>query len=175
MSKCLQTQYYYILWPSFVPFQDVVLSCIGQGPIVRAQNTHLDFGRIPVLKDITKALHLLNQSPIPAHFSVCMVNKYCFSRKNVCLQSKLAPNRFAVFMPLSWEMSQNPLTQNSLSLSALPDSIKNKLPSLNIVRMTNIQQCRPIHSCENAVVRPRGSGERSVSPALSNNNQCRIV
>ncbi|XP_072290521.1 hydrocephalus-inducing protein homolog [Eucyclogobius newberryi] len=54
------------------PPLEVVLSCVGQGPIVHVQSTHLDFGRIPVLNDIVKSLILLNQSPIPAHFSVLM-------------------------------------------------------------------------------------------------------
>nr|XP_029134421.1 hydrocephalus-inducing protein homolog [Labrus bergylta] len=47
----------------------VPLSCIGQGPIVHVQNPQLNFGIIPVLTDITRALHLSNQSPIPAHFT----------------------------------------------------------------------------------------------------------
>ncbi|XP_071313817.1 hydrocephalus-inducing protein homolog isoform X2 [Trachinotus anak] len=57
---------------SVQPPLEVVLSCIGQGPIVHVQNPQLDFGRIPVLTDITRTLHLSNQSPIPAHFTARM-------------------------------------------------------------------------------------------------------
>ncbi|KAK7891948.1 hypothetical protein WMY93_023911 [Mugilogobius chulae] len=60
------------------PPLDIMLSCIGQGPIVRFQNNHLDFGKIPVLKDVTKSLYLLNQSPIPAHFSLSMRQRKSF-------------------------------------------------------------------------------------------------
>lgn len=53
--------------------QEVVLSCIGQGPVVHIQSPQLDFGKIPVLMDITRTLHLSNQSPIPARFTAYMV------------------------------------------------------------------------------------------------------
>lgn len=49
------------------------MSCIGQGPIVHVRSPQLDFGRIPVLTDITRTLRLSNQSPIPAHFTARMV------------------------------------------------------------------------------------------------------
>lgn len=52
-----------------VVFQEVVLSCIGQGPVVHVENTQLFFGKIPVLTDVTRTVQLLNQSPIPAHFT----------------------------------------------------------------------------------------------------------
>uniref|UniRef100_G3PQA2 HYDIN/VesB/CFA65-like Ig-like domain-containing protein n=1 Tax=Gasterosteus aculeatus TaxID=69293 RepID=G3PQA2_GASAC len=58
---------------SFQP-QEVVLSCIGQGPIVHVHSQQLDFGAIPVLTDITRSLHLSNQSPISAHFTARMVH-----------------------------------------------------------------------------------------------------
>nr|XP_046249402.1 hydrocephalus-inducing protein homolog [Scatophagus argus] len=59
---------------------EVVLSCIGQGPIVHIQSTQLDFGRIQVLMDSTRALHLSNQSPIPAHFTARMNCRKSFWR-----------------------------------------------------------------------------------------------
>uniref|UniRef100_UPI003AADF4DB hydrocephalus-inducing protein homolog n=1 Tax=Centroberyx gerrardi TaxID=166262 RepID=UPI003AADF4DB len=55
------------------PPLEVVLSCIGQGPTVQVQNPQLDFGRIPVLTDVTRTLQLFNQSPIPACFTARMV------------------------------------------------------------------------------------------------------
>uniref|UniRef100_A0A8D0AXJ9 HYDIN axonemal central pair apparatus protein n=1 Tax=Sander lucioperca TaxID=283035 RepID=A0A8D0AXJ9_SANLU len=61
-------------------FQEVVLSCIGQGPIVHVQSPQLDFGTIPVLTDITRTLHLSNQSPIPAHFTAYMRYGKSFGR-----------------------------------------------------------------------------------------------
>ncbi|XP_045894276.1 hydrocephalus-inducing protein homolog isoform X2 [Micropterus dolomieu] len=62
------------------PPLEVVLSCVGQGPVVHVQIPQLDFGRIPVLMDITRALHLSNQSPIPAHFTACMSHERSFWR-----------------------------------------------------------------------------------------------
>lgn len=56
-----------------VVFQEVVLSCNVQGPVVFVQSTQMDFGEIPVLTDVTRALHLSNQSTIPAHFTARMV------------------------------------------------------------------------------------------------------
>uniref|UniRef100_A0A3Q3MLA1 HYDIN axonemal central pair apparatus protein n=1 Tax=Mastacembelus armatus TaxID=205130 RepID=A0A3Q3MLA1_9TELE len=38
----------------------------------------LDFGRIPVLTDVTKTLHLSNQSPVSAHFTAHMSNRRSF-------------------------------------------------------------------------------------------------
>ncbi|XP_075998117.1 hydrocephalus-inducing protein homolog [Genypterus blacodes] len=57
---------------SVLPPLDVVVSCIGQGPTVHIQSSRLDFGRIPVLTDITRTLHLFNHSPIPAFFTARM-------------------------------------------------------------------------------------------------------
>ncbi|KAF3689156.1 Hydrocephalus-inducing protein Hy-3 [Channa argus] len=59
---------------SIHPPLEVVMSCIGQGPVVHIQSPQVEFGRIPVLMDITKTLHLSNHSPIPAIFTACMVN-----------------------------------------------------------------------------------------------------
>lgn len=60
----------FILWSLIISvlFQEVALSCIGQGPVVHIRSTQLSFGKIPVLKSIAKTLHLYTQSPIPAHF-----------------------------------------------------------------------------------------------------------
>ncbi|KAI3370851.1 hypothetical protein L3Q82_007368 [Scortum barcoo] len=65
---------------SIRPPLEVVLSCIGQGPIVHIQSPQLDFGTIPVLMDITRALHLSNQSPIPAHFTARLSQGRSFCR-----------------------------------------------------------------------------------------------
>ncbi|KAI3371721.1 hypothetical protein L3Q82_024292, partial [Scortum barcoo] len=65
---------------SVQPPLEVVLSCIGQGPIVHVQSPQLDFGTIPVLTDITRALHLSNQSPIPAYFTARMSQGRSFCR-----------------------------------------------------------------------------------------------
>lgn len=54
-------------------FQEVILSCVGQGPTVHVQSSQLDFGKIRVLTDNTRLLQLLNQSPIPASFTARMV------------------------------------------------------------------------------------------------------
>ncbi|XP_030281249.1 hydrocephalus-inducing protein homolog isoform X1 [Sparus aurata] len=60
------------------PPLEVVLSCTGQGPVVYVESPRLDFGRIPVLTDCTKTLHLSNQSPIPARFSAGMSRRKSF-------------------------------------------------------------------------------------------------
>ncbi|KAM9376112.1 hydrocephalus-inducing protein-like [Pholidichthys leucotaenia] len=59
-------------------FQGVALTCIGQGPVVFVQSKQLLFGNIPVLTDISKTLHLTNQSPIPAHFTTNLSSRWSF-------------------------------------------------------------------------------------------------
>uniref|UniRef100_A0A3Q2PEK1 HYDIN axonemal central pair apparatus protein n=1 Tax=Fundulus heteroclitus TaxID=8078 RepID=A0A3Q2PEK1_FUNHE len=58
----------------------IVLSCIGEGPVVYVPVTQLKFGRIPVLMDVTRTLPLLNQSPIPAYFNTYMIHEQSFWR-----------------------------------------------------------------------------------------------
>ncbi|KAK2841889.1 hypothetical protein Q5P01_012089 [Channa striata] len=65
---------------SLQPPLEVVLSCIGQGPVVHIQSPQVEFGKIPVLTDIIKTLHLSNQSPIPAKFTACMSKGRSFYR-----------------------------------------------------------------------------------------------
>ncbi|KAM9351908.1 hydrocephalus-inducing protein homolog [Symphorus nematophorus] len=60
---------------SLQPPLEVVLSCVGQGPAVHVLSPQLNFGQIQVLKDSTRALHLSNQSPIPAHFTARMSHR----------------------------------------------------------------------------------------------------
>ncbi|XP_034061831.1 LOW QUALITY PROTEIN: hydrocephalus-inducing protein homolog [Gymnodraco acuticeps] len=62
------------------PSLEVVLFCVGQGPKVHVETPKLDFGRIPVLTDITRVLHLSNESPIPAHFTARMWDRGSFGR-----------------------------------------------------------------------------------------------
>ncbi|CAG5958443.1 unnamed protein product [Menidia menidia] len=59
---------------------EVMLSCIGQGPVVHIQRTELQFGTVPVLTDITRTLHLSNQSPIPAPFNARTSQRRSFWR-----------------------------------------------------------------------------------------------
>ncbi|XP_076588631.1 hydrocephalus-inducing protein homolog [Chaetodon auriga] len=63
---------------SIQPPLEVVLSCTGQGPIVHVQSPQLDFGRIQVLTDCTRVLHLSNQSPVAAQFTACMSRRKSF-------------------------------------------------------------------------------------------------
>ncbi|KAM9376113.1 hydrocephalus-inducing protein-like [Pholidichthys leucotaenia] len=63
---------------SLEPPLEVALSCIGQGPVVVVQSKQLLFGNIPVLTDISKTLHLTNQSPIPAHFTTNLSSRRSF-------------------------------------------------------------------------------------------------
>ncbi|XP_013867590.1 hydrocephalus-inducing protein homolog [Austrofundulus limnaeus] len=59
---------------------EVVLSCVGQGPVVHVSSTQLQFGRVPVLTDVIQTLQLFNQSPIPARFSTATGCKRPFWR-----------------------------------------------------------------------------------------------
>ncbi|XP_075327326.1 hydrocephalus-inducing protein homolog [Odontesthes bonariensis] len=59
---------------------EVMLSCIGQGPVVHAQSTQLQFGKVPVLTNISRILNLFNQSPVPAHFTTRMNHRGSFWR-----------------------------------------------------------------------------------------------
>eukprot|EP00079_Xenopus_tropicalis_P024447 XP_012817094.1 PREDICTED: hydrocephalus-inducing protein homolog isoform X1 [Xenopus tropicalis] len=47
---------------------EVLLLCTGEGPVVHVYPTEMDFGNIKVLTDISRILHLSNQSLIPARF-----------------------------------------------------------------------------------------------------------
>ncbi|KAK2848119.1 hypothetical protein Q7C36_009801 [Tachysurus vachellii] len=55
------------------PPLELLLTCIGQGPVVSISATELHFGTIPVLTDIPRTLQLFNKSPIPAQFLARMV------------------------------------------------------------------------------------------------------
>ena len=52
----------------------VHIECLGQGPVVNINlpNTELKYGKLPVLKDCSKIVHLSNESPIPAKFHAYM-------------------------------------------------------------------------------------------------------
>ncbi|MGH0142284.1 UNVERIFIED_CONTAM: hypothetical protein FKN15_002866 [Acipenser sinensis] len=55
------------------PPLEVLLSCMGEGPVVHVSCIDVDFGNIPVLTDVSRTLQLSNQCPIPAHFLAQMV------------------------------------------------------------------------------------------------------
>eukprot|EP00063_Salmo_salar_P029727 XP_014004562.1 PREDICTED: hydrocephalus-inducing protein homolog isoform X1 [Salmo salar] len=55
------------------PPLNLLLSCIGEGPVVHVMTTEVAFGSIPVLTDVSRTLQLSNQSPIPARFVGQMV------------------------------------------------------------------------------------------------------
>ncbi|XP_043935458.1 hydrocephalus-inducing protein homolog [Protopterus annectens] len=67
---------YLTIFGSEKPPMGVHLLCIGEGPVVHVTPTELDFGKIPVLTDISRTLHLSNQSPIPAPFLAQMVRTH---------------------------------------------------------------------------------------------------
>lgn len=48
----------------------------GEGPVVYVHPSKIDFGCIQVLKNVSRALCLSNQSVIPAPFKVQMVSKF---------------------------------------------------------------------------------------------------
>ncbi len=47
-------------------FQQVQLTCIGEGPVVHVSALEIDFGAISVLEDATRYIKLSNESLIPA-------------------------------------------------------------------------------------------------------------
>ncbi|KAG8437289.1 hypothetical protein GDO86_008117 [Hymenochirus boettgeri] len=54
---------------------EVLLQCTGEGPVVHVYPTEVNFGNIKVLTDVTRTLHLSNQSLIPARFLAHMMGK----------------------------------------------------------------------------------------------------
>uniref|UniRef100_A0A8C3Q1J6 HYDIN protein n=1 Tax=Chrysolophus pictus TaxID=9089 RepID=A0A8C3Q1J6_CHRPC len=54
---------------------EVHLVSTGEGPVVYVQPSKLNFGRIPVLQDVSQTLHLFNQAVIPASFWTEMDSK----------------------------------------------------------------------------------------------------
>ena len=62
-----------IYQPLFFPMQQVVLKCIGEGPVVHVTPTEMDWGQTQVLKDISRIVTLSNESLIPAPFTCHMV------------------------------------------------------------------------------------------------------
>ncbi|XP_067853715.1 hydrocephalus-inducing protein homolog [Heptranchias perlo] len=51
----------------------VCLSCIGEGPVVHATSTKIDWGKIQVLHDVPRTICLSNESLIPARVTAKMV------------------------------------------------------------------------------------------------------
>ncbi|MGH0168093.1 UNVERIFIED_CONTAM: hypothetical protein FKN15_053855 [Acipenser sinensis] len=63
----------FAVFGSDYPPLEVLLSCMGEGPVVHVSGIEVDFGNIPVLTDVSRTLQLSNQCPIPAHFLAQMV------------------------------------------------------------------------------------------------------
>lgn len=51
----------------------MVIACNGQGPVVSAEPTSLDFGEVKVLEEKTMEFQLINDSPIPTQFIATLV------------------------------------------------------------------------------------------------------
>ncbi|XP_028665442.1 hydrocephalus-inducing protein homolog [Erpetoichthys calabaricus] len=62
----------------------VQLACIGEGPVVHVSSMEVDFGNIPVLKDVSRTLKLSNQSPIAANYRAKMVSSRSLWRVEPC-------------------------------------------------------------------------------------------
>ncbi|RMC08855.1 hypothetical protein DUI87_13849 [Hirundo rustica rustica] len=54
---------------------EILLECIGHGPVVSVRPKKINFGKIPVLQDHSKSLRISNQSGIPAAFWTEMPGK----------------------------------------------------------------------------------------------------
>ncbi|KAG7200298.1 hypothetical protein KM043_017763 [Ampulex compressa] len=57
------------------PIISCVITCNGQGPVISAQPTKLDFGEIRVLQEKTLKFLLISDAPIPAQFKATMGKK----------------------------------------------------------------------------------------------------
>ncbi|CAH2323836.1 Hypothetical predicted protein [Pelobates cultripes] len=63
------------VYGSAEPLLELELVCIGEGPVVHVSPSEMDFGNIQVLTDVSKTLHLCNQSPISAPYKASMARK----------------------------------------------------------------------------------------------------
>lgn len=57
----------------------MVIACNGQGPVVSAEPTSLDFGEVKVLEEKTMEFQLINDSPVPTQFIATLVLFLLFS------------------------------------------------------------------------------------------------
>lgn len=64
----------------------VVIKCNGQGPVVSAEPTSLDFGEVKVLEEKTMEFQLINDSPIPTQFIATLVLFFLLFSSIVILQ-----------------------------------------------------------------------------------------
>ena len=55
------------------PPQRVEIHCIGEGPVISVNPSHLDWGVCPVLTPVPKRLVLSNESEIEAEFEAILV------------------------------------------------------------------------------------------------------
>lgn len=65
------------------PVTSCTIICTGQGPVVSAQPTCLNFGEIQVLQNKIMNFRIINDSPIPAQFKLTSVNIFrinCFKQ-----------------------------------------------------------------------------------------------
>lgn len=76
----------------FFFLQELLLSCVGQGPSVSVTAAKLNFGCIPVLTDVTRTLELSNDSPIPARFLAQMVGSIVTEGTNHFSTVSLGPS-----------------------------------------------------------------------------------
>ena len=56
------------------PPLEVVVRCIGEGPVISVSPSQLDWGLCPVLTPVPKTLLLRNESSIPAEFETVFVS-----------------------------------------------------------------------------------------------------
>lgn len=56
------------------PVTSCTIICSGQGPVVSAQPSCLNFGEIQVLQNNIMKFCIINDSPIPAQFKLTSVN-----------------------------------------------------------------------------------------------------
>ena len=60
------------------PPLEVLVHCIGTGPVISIDSSLLDWGMCPVLTPIPKILSLRNESDVDAQFSTFLVSKEFF-------------------------------------------------------------------------------------------------
>nr|XP_055030475.1 hydrocephalus-inducing protein homolog [Misgurnus anguillicaudatus] len=126
------------------PPLELLLSCVGQGPLVSISAAKLNFGCIPVLTDVPKTLQLSNNSPIPARFLAQMVKNK--SHWRVEPSEGEVPPEGSIELKLIAYLNDTVAFQDELLLE-IQDSQTYKIPVSAKGKGTTIVTDRPFAPC----------------------------
>ncbi|KAJ8339698.1 hypothetical protein SKAU_G00343310 [Synaphobranchus kaupii] len=122
------------------PPMDLLLSCIGEGPVVHISVAEVDFGSVPVLTDVSRTLRLSNQSPVLASFQAHMVRSRSLWR--VEPSEGVVPPEGEVELRLIAHLDDTLRFQDKLNL-AIQDSRTHTIPVCATGKGTTIVSDRP--------------------------------